>query len=147
MVQEQVRRLLKSRLEPRLEAAAREVLAEAHFRAALSSDEPGERLSHLDAALQQTPDAAEAALLSGHRTLASRPRSLRRWSSSTPPRPASRTGEGWPTCAALARIATGKAWDTAGLTPAEANTLRLVQRLVRPEARQGSVTVEEPAAR
>ena len=143
MVQEQVGRILRSKLEPRLEAAAREVLAEAHFRAAVSSDDPGEQLSHLDAALQQTPDAPKLHFYRG----------LALWRAgrvvealveldATAAREPNRRGLAY--LRALARIATGKAWDSAGLTPAEANTLRLVQRLARPDAWKGSAPVEAP---
>ena len=144
MVQEQVGRILRSKLEPRLEAAAREVLAEAHFRAAVSSDDPGEQLSHLDAALQQAPGLRAPEAL--HRGLAlwraGRLAEALVELDATAAR--SRTGEDWPTCGRWQPFATGKAWDAAGLTPAEANTLRLVQRLARPDALKGSAPVEAP---
>jgi tetratricopeptide (TPR) repeat protein len=44
----------------------------------------------------------------------------------------------------LAHIASERPWDTGGLTPAEANTVRLVSKLVQPKPRAGSVTLEEP---
>lgn len=67
MVQERVERVLKLGPDPKLASVARELLAKAHFRAAMASADPNKRLGHLDAALQQTPAAAK---LHFHRGLA-----------------------------------------------------------------------------
>lgn len=143
MVQKQVERVLKSRLDPGLAYAACEVLAEAHFRAAMSSDDLNERLGHLDAALQQTPDAAK---LHFHRGLAlwhqARPAEALAELDATAAREPGRRGLAY--LRALARIATGQMWDTAGLTPAETNTLRLVHRLAQRKLQAGSAIIEEP---
>jgi tetratricopeptide (TPR) repeat protein len=141
MVQEQVERVLKSGLDPGLASAACEVLAEAHFRAAMSSDELSERLRHLDAALQQTSDAAK---LHFHRGIAlwqlGRTSDAVDELDATAAREPARRGLSY--LRALARIAAEQPWDTAGLTPAEANTVRLVSELVQHNPRAGSITLE-----
>jgi tetratricopeptide (TPR) repeat protein len=143
MVQEQVARARTFKLEPALVSAACEVSAEAHFRAAMSSDDLSERLGHLDAALHQTPDAAK---LHFHRGLAlwhqgRRAEALTELDATAAREPGRR---GLAYLQALARIATGQMWDTAGLTPAEANTLRLVHRLAQRNPLAGSQIIDEP---
>ena len=58
-VHEQITHTLKFKLDPAQAATAREILAEAHFRAAMADTALDDRLYHLDAALQQTPTAAK----------------------------------------------------------------------------------------
>jgi tetratricopeptide (TPR) repeat protein len=109
----------------------------------MSSDDLSERLSHLDAALHQTPDAAK---LHFHRGLAlwhqGRPAEALTELDATAAREPGRRGLAY--LQALARIATGQMWDTAGLTPAEANTLRLVHRLAQRKPLAGSKIIEDP---
>ena len=143
LVQERVERVLKLGPDPKLASVARDILAEAHFRAAMASADPNKRLGHLDAALQQTPAAAK---LHFHR-------GLTLWQNghlaealteldATATREPGRRGLAY--LRALARIATEQSWDSAGLTAAEANTLRLVHRLAQRKSLTGSVMIEEP---
>ncbi len=143
LVQERVERVLKLGPDPKLASVAREILAEAHFRAAMASADPNKRLGHLDTALQQTPAAAK---LHFHR-------GLTLWQNghlaealieldATATREPGRRGLAY--LRALARIATEQSWDSAGLTAAEANTLRLVHRLAQRKPLTGSVMIEEP---
>ena len=133
-VHEQVARALKFKLDPSQAVTAREILAEAHFRAAMADTALDDRLYHLDAALQQTPDAAKVHFYRG----------ITLWQlglvaealselDATAARQPDRRGLAY--LRASARIATGQPWETAGLTPAEANTLRLVQGLVQRKPR------------
>ena len=143
LAREQLARVPKLGLDPGLAAAACEILAEAHFRAAMSSDDLSERLGYLDAALQQTPDAVK---LHFHRGLAlwhqGQPAEALAELDVVAARQPGRRGLAY--LRALARIATGQMWDTAGLTRAEANTLRLVHGLAQRNSPAESATMEEP---
>jgi tetratricopeptide (TPR) repeat protein len=141
--QQQVARVLTFRLDPGLLAAAQNLLAEAHFRAAVTSDDLSERLRHLDAALEQTPAAAKLHFQRG----------IVLWQLGRPAEAAAElnttaatepTRRGLAYLRALAAIATDQPWDTAGLTPAEANTVTLVARLVQRKPRAGSTTFAQP---
>jgi len=142
-VQTQMAQLRKSRLDPASAEAARQLLAEAHFRAAMLDNNLTERLHHLTTALQETPDTPK---LHFHRGITLW--LLGRGAEALPELEAVATREpqrrGLPYLRALARIAAGQPWDAAGLTPAEANTVRLVQKLAQRKPRAGSVTIEEP---
>jgi tetratricopeptide (TPR) repeat protein len=142
-VHDQIGRALKSKLSPAQILAAREILAEAHFRAAMYGDGLDDRLSHLDAALQQAPDAAKVHFHRGI-TLWQMGRAAEALTEldATAARQPDRRGLAY--LRALARIATGQPWETAGLTPAEGNTLRLVQGLVQGKQRGQPSTVQEP---
>lgn len=143
IVLEQVERVPKRGIEPELASTACEVLAEAHFRAAMASEDMSERLGHLDAALQQTPDAAK---LHFHRGLAlwhqGRPAEALAELDATAAREPGRRRLAY--LRALASIATGQMWDTGGLAPAEVNTLRLVHRLAQRKPHAGSAVFVEP---
>lgn len=143
LAQAQVARALAFKLEPALLSAAYEVAAEAHFRAAMSSNDLSERLEHLDAALRQTPDAPK---LHFHRGLALWQQGRRAEASveldAVAAREPGRRGLAY--LRALARIAAGQPWDAAGLTPAETNTLRLVHGLVQHKPGAGSKMIDEP---
>ena len=142
-VHEQVARALKFKLDPSQAVTAREILAEAHFRAAMADTALDDRLYHLDAALQQTPDAAKAHFYQGI-TLWQLGRVAEALSEldATAARQPDRRGLAY--LRALARIATGQQWETTGLTPAEGNTLRLVQGLVQGKPRGQSPILQEP---
>jgi len=142
-VHEQIERALKTKLSPAQILAAREILAEAHFRAAMSGDGLDDRLYHLDAALQQAPDAAKVHFHRGI-TLWQLGRAAEALAEldATAGRQPDRRGLAY--LRALARIATGQPWETTGLTPAEGNTLRLVQGLVQGKPRGQSPILQEP---
>lgn len=141
--QARLENLRQSPLVPAVAAAVAQLLAEAHFRAAMLDNNLDERLRRLTVALAETPDAPK---LHFHRgiTLWQLGRQdealseLEIAASQEPQRP------GLPYLLALARIVAGRPWDVAGLTPAEANTARLVQRLVQGKPRGGATPLQEP---
>ncbi|HBY93458.1 MAG TPA: hypothetical protein DEP84_05730 [Chloroflexi bacterium] len=128
--------VLRAGGSPRVAEAAREVLAEAHFRAAINSPEPDERLKQLDEALQHTPEAPR---LHFHRgvtlwrlgRLSEAVKEFDVTAKREPERP------GLAYLRQLARLATGQSWQRDGMSPAEANTLRLVQGLLNGEPLSG----------
>lgn len=142
-VQERLGNLRRSSLEPAVAAAVRQLLAEAHFRAAMLDDNLDDRLRRLTAALAETPDASKLHFHYGI-TLWQLGRqeealsALETAASQEPQRP------GLAYLLALARIAVGRSWDAARLAPTEANTARLVQRLVQGKPRRGAMTLQEP---
>ena len=142
-VHEQIARALKFKLSPAQAAAAREILAEAHFRAAMADTGLDDRLYHLDAALLQTPDAAKMHFHRGI-TLWQLGRVAEALSEldATAVRQPDRQGLAY--LRALARLATGQPWEATGLTPTEANTLRLVQGLVQGKPRGQPPILQEP---
>lgn len=142
-VHEQIARVLKFRLDPAQAVVAREILAEAYFRAAVVDAGLDDRLYHLDAALQQTPDAAKVHFYRGI-TLWQLGRVAEALSEldATAVRQPDRRGLAY--LRALAHIATGQQWETTGLTLAESNTLRLVEGLVQGKPRGQSPVLQEP---
>ena len=142
-VQAQIEQLRKSRLDPAAAEAVRQLLAEAHFRAAMLDSDLTERLRYLTAALVETPDAPK---LHFHRGVTLW--QLARVAEVLPELDAAAAREpqrrGLAYLRALARIAAGQPWDAAGLTPVEANTARLVQKLTQRKPRGGTVTFDEP---
>ncbi len=124
--------------------AARQLASEAHFRAALLLESTlDKRLGHLDAALQLTPDVPK---LHFHRALTlwqmGRPADalpeLNIVAAHEPARP------GLAYLRALASVALGQPWSTTGLSPAELNTVQLVEQLVRHDRRHRALTFKEP---
>jgi len=109
----------------------------------MSGDGLDDRLYHLDAALQQAPDAAKVHFHRGI-TLWQLGRAAEALAEldATAGRQPDRRGLAY--LRALARIATGQPWETTGLTPAEGNTLRLVQGLVQGKPRGQSPILQEP---
>ncbi|MSP11917.1 MAG: hypothetical protein EXR62_03050 [Chloroflexi bacterium] len=110
--------------------AARQVLAEVHFRAALSIEDQPKRLEHLNSALQHQPDAPRLRFYRGVTlwqmgNLASARAELDIVDSLEPDRP------GIAYLHQLAQLANGQPWDKHRLSPAEANTLELVQGLIQ----------------
>lgn len=142
-VQTQIEQLRKAGLDPRLDDAACQLLAEAYFRSAMLDNDSSGRLRGLDNALRATPEAAK---LHFHRGIALW--QLGRITEALPElefaaaREPQRRGLAY--LRALARIAIGQPWNAAGLTPAEANTARLAQKLTGRKPRIGTVTIEEP---
>ena len=128
---------------PKFVDAAQQVLAEVHFRAAVRSDKPNQQLQHLDSALKYTPDAAR---LHFHRglvlgRLGRLPEALSELDAAAGREPA-RPGLAY--LRQLARLATGQTWEAAGLAPAEANTLRVVQALLRDKPWPEPTALQEP---
>ncbi len=123
--------------------AARRLAAEAHFRAALLGDALDERRRHLDSALALTPDVPK---LHFHRALTLW--QLGQLNEVLPELNIAATREpqrpGLAYLRALASIAVGQPWDTAGLSEAEVNTLQLVKQFCQHRSRGKTLTVKEP---
>ena len=121
---------LKTARDPAHTSAAKEILAESHFRAAVTAANPAIALKELDQALTHTPDAPR---LHFHRGLAlwqlgRQSEAAEAWHFTArhePNRP------GLTYLRQLARLAAEEAWDSARLTPAEANTLRAAETIMR----------------
>ncbi len=121
---------LETTNSPAVATTARQMLAEAHFRAAMNSNQTHERLQHLETALQYTPDAPRVHFYRGVTLwqLGRLPEALPEFdfvAAREPQRP------GLAYLRQLARLAAGQSWESDGLSPAEANTLRLVQGLLQ----------------
>lgn len=106
---------------PKAEAAVQPFLAEAHFRLAAAAPLPQEQERHLDIALSYFPQEARfhfhrAIALFRQTRLADAAAALEK----------AKGHPGAPFVAALLAIVTAQAWDERGLTPEEANTLRLL---------------------
>jgi len=128
---------------PKFVDAAQQVLAEVHFRAAVRSDKSNQQLQHLDNALKYTPDAAR---LHFHRglvlgRLGRLPEALSELDAAALHEPA-RPGLAY--LRQLTRLATGQTWEASGLAPAEANTLRVVQALLRDKPLPEPTAPQEP---
>lgn len=124
--------VLRAADTPALTEAARQMLAEAHFRAAVHSPALDQRLNHLDEALRHTPEAPRlhfhrAVTLWHLNSLAEAVREFDATAAREPDRP------GLAYLRQLARLASGQPWQFDGLAPAEANTLRVVQGLLQRE--------------
>ncbi len=120
--------------------AARQILAETHFRVAASVDDVEARLRHLDQALRYTPRLAKLHFY----------RALALWQSNRLPEAIPELDAAFVAEPArpwlaymrqLARLASGLPWDAAGLKPAEANTLHVVAGILRdrPEPPSGDL--------
>jgi len=140
---QQVARARELHLDAAWETAARELAAEAHFRAAMQSDSPSNRLSRLEAAIAETPDAPK---LHFHRGVALL--QMGRFNDAfseldlVAQRQPARRGLAY--LYALASIAVGRPWSPNGMLPAELNTVRLVEKLVYSNGRSGPITFEGP---
>jgi tetratricopeptide (TPR) repeat protein len=129
--------------DPATSQVAQELQAEAYFRKAMLSEQANQRLQHLDAALKHAPNAPR---LHFHRgivlwQLERLPEAVTELDTAAhrePQRP------GLAYLRQLAHLAAGQPWDAAGLSPAEANTLRLIQGLVQPEAPAQPLSITEP---
>lgn len=114
---------------PAVSEAAQELLAEAHFRAAINSAAMDQRLKHLDEALRYTPEAPRVHFHRGVTLwhLGRLPDAAKEFDL-TAEREPERPGVVY--LSRLARLAQGQAWKHDGLSPAEANTLCVVQGLL-----------------
>lgn len=137
-------RVLELTDEPTVAQAAREVLAEAHFRAAVGTSDLEEELKHLDAALKYTPEAPRLHFYRGVTLwqmgdLPGAVAEFDRVAACEPDRP------GLAYLRQLASLASGQPLQADGLGPAEANTLRLVEGFLRgePASRLASL-LEQP---
>lgn len=139
----QVNRARALPLDAGWEAAARALAAEAHFRAAMQSDSPTERLNHLTAALAETPDAAKLHFHLGvtYWQMGRLQEALSELDIAAAREP---TRRGVACLRSLASIALGRPWSPDGMSPAELNTVRLVEKLVHYNSRSGPITVAEP---
>lgn len=142
-VQEQVKRLLTLKLDPGLLSATHDLSAEAHFRAALASDDMTERLQHLDAALQLKPAIPKLHFYRGIMLWQQgrRTEGLAELDVTATHEPNRR---GLAYLRALARAASGQPWDATGLTPAEANTVRLVGQFTQHKLQAGATMPAGP---
>ncbi len=125
-------------------AAARQLASEAHFRAALLLDSTlDKRLGHLDTALGLTPDVPK---LHFHRALTlwqmGRPADALPELNIVAAREPARPGLAY--LRALASAALGQPWSTTGLSPAEVNTVQLVEQFVRHARSRRGLTFKEP---
>jgi tetratricopeptide (TPR) repeat protein len=129
---------------PEQRTAAHEMLAEVHFRIAMDTSGLETRLQALDEALRHTPDAprlrfhrAITLLRSGR--LSEALADLDIVAAREPQR------KGLPYIHQLARLANGLPWQPQGISPAQANTLRLVEGLLHSRPRSTPpLTIEPP---
>jgi tetratricopeptide (TPR) repeat protein len=116
--------------DPSTSAAARHVVIEAHFRVAAAASDPSTRLHHLDAALQLAPEEAR---LRYHRALTLW--ELGRMPEALPElkgleaQHVRRPGVAF--LCQLACAATGQPWSDQGLSAVEANTVHILQAMLR----------------
>ncbi|MBI3942203.1 MAG: tetratricopeptide repeat protein, partial [Chloroflexi bacterium] len=135
---------LKTAHNPALVEAARQILVEAHFRAAMQLDDATKRLEHLDTGLHYQPDAPRLHFYRGIALwqmgrLAEAREELDTVALREPDRP------GLAFLRQLAQLAAGQTWKLDRLSAPETNTLKLVQGfLQRQPAAQLSPLLQQP---
>jgi tetratricopeptide (TPR) repeat protein len=137
-----VTRVLNSELTPAVAGYARQVAAEVHFRSAVAASDPQKALQHLNEALELTPEIPKllfyrAIALWRMGRVSEALADLDFVAAREPDRPKVKF------LCQLAKLATGQPWAPDGMTPAEANTMRLVAGLVHNASRAELLSLAE----
>jgi len=130
---QRLEQLMQRTLSPTEQAAAQRLKAEARLQNALVTANLDSRLHQIRAAQQDMPDSPRLGFYAGL-TLwqMKRPKeALHAWEEAAAQRP-NWSGIGY--LCQLARLVMGEAWSDAGLSPAEANTLRLTATMMQGRA-------------